>query len=108
MGDKKGKKIGPVAKFGLLVGAAFGALTSFQVWPEAFPTADLLAPMQWVGDQFSGDPGQPAPTWVPWLVRGVATLFFGLFGFALGMVRKLWWLIFLLAVLFAGGWFLKN
>lgn len=109
MGDKKGKKkFGPLAKIGLLIGAVFGAVTSFGLWPGGFPTSDVMAPMEWLRDQFAGSGTEATPAWVPWMIHGVTTLFFGLVGLALGALRNLWWLLVLLVAFFGAGFFLKN
>ena len=103
--DSGGKKFSLFSKGGLLLGGVFGGLTSFGVWPDGFPTGDILAPMQAAGEQFAENGA--TPEWVPWAVKGVATLFFGIVGFVLTKLKQLWWLLLLLAALWGAGYLLK-
>ena len=92
----------------VLAGAAFGVLTAEQVWPEGFPYADVLAPITWVAGKVATLDWEFIPSSLPWVVRGLAGIWFGVVGFALAKILKRWWLLLVMAALHAGGWFLAN
>ena len=102
-----GKVWGTLLSIGLvLYGAAFGVLTTYAVWPQGFPYADVLAPVDGITAQAAKLPWAFVEPALPWVARGLAALWFGIAGFALARIHRRWWLLLLMAALHAGGWFL--